>query len=156
MEQALISDIQAPATVQAKRPSPLKGRKLGPRKRPSPLKGRKLGPRKPKTTIVPLSAIALNPNALSADQVKALLDERGKNYGTFEALSKIVQSLKGVIYKELGSRSKALADDQIEALDMICHKIARIINGDPNHIDSWQDIAGYARLVAERLQGRTL
>lgn len=124
-------------------------------KRPSPLKGRKLGPRKPKTTIVPLSEIA-HPNALSADQVKALLEDRAKNYGTFEALSKIVQSLKSVIYKELGSRSKALADDQIEALDMICHKIARIINGDANHIDSWQDIAGYARLVAERLQGRVL
>ena len=142
MEQALASDIQAPATVQAKRRSPTKGRKLG--------------PRKPKTTIVPLSEIALNPNALSADQVKALLEDRAKNYGTFEALSKIVQSLKGVSYKDLGSRSKALADDQIEALDMICHKIARIINGDPNHIDSWQDIAGYARLVAERLQGRVL
>ena len=138
---------------QAKRLGRRKGTK---NKKPSPLKGRKLGPRKTKTTIVPLSEIALNPNALSADQVKALLDERGKNYGTFEALSKIVQSLKGVIYKELGSRSKALADDQIEALDMICHKIARIINGDPNHLDSWQDIAGYARLVAERLQGRVL
>lgn len=123
-------------------------------KRPSPLKGRKLGPRKPKTTIVPLAA--LNPQVLSSDQVKALLEDRAKNYGTFEALSKIVQSLKSVIYKELGSRSKALADDQIEALDMICHKIARIINGDPNHLDSWQDIAGYARLVAERLQGRVL
>ena len=99
-------------------------------KRPSPLKGRKLGPRKPKTTIVPLAA--LNPQVLSSDQVKALLEDRAKNYGTFEALSKI------------------------EALDMICHKIARIINGDPNHLDSWQDIAGYARLVAERLQGRVL
>jgi hypothetical protein len=133
------------------------GRRKGTKnKRPSPLKGRKLGPRKPKTTFVPLSTIAINPQVLNSDQVKALLDERAKNYGTFEALSKIVQSLKGVIYKELGSRSKALADDQIEALDMICHKIARIINGDPNHLDSWQDIAGYARLVAERLQGRTL
>jgi len=138
---------------QAKRLGRRKGTK---NKKPSPLKGRKLGPRKPKTTIVPLSEIALNPNALSADQVKALLEDRAKNYGTFEALSKIVQSLKSVIYKELGSRSKALADDQIEALDMICHKIARIINGDANHIDSWQDIAGYARLVAERLQGRVL
>jgi hypothetical protein len=36
---------------------------------------------------------------------------------------------------------------------MICHKIARILNGDPNYADSWVDIAGYAQLVADRLLG---
>lgn len=143
-------------TALNEQPKRLGRRKGTKNKKPSPLKGRKLGPRKPKTTIVPLAAVALNPQVLSSDQVKALIEDRAKNYGTFEALSKIVQSLKSVIYKELGSRSKALADDQIEAMDMICHKIARIINGDADHIDSWQDIAGYARLVAERLQGRVL
>ena len=48
-----------------------------------------------------------------------------------------------------------LDDDQIEALDMIASKIARVVNGNPNHIDSWIDIAGYATLVADRLQGKT-
>jgi hypothetical protein len=42
---------------------------------------------------------------------------------------------------------------QREALEMIAHKIARIINGDPNYADSWVDIAGYAKLVADRLGG---
>jgi len=37
---------------------------------------------------------------------------------------------------------------------MIFSKIARILNGDPNHLDSWTDIAGYATLVADRLQGK--
>jgi hypothetical protein len=46
-----------------------------------------------------------------------------------------------------------LEDDQIEALDMIASKIARIVNGNPDHVDSWVDIAGYAQLVADRLQG---
>ena len=32
---------------------------------------------------------------------------------------------------------------------MIAVKIARILNGDPNHFDSWIDIAGYATLAAE-------
>jgi len=41
--------------------------------------------------------------------------------------------------------------DQQEALEMIAHKIARILNGDPNYVDSWVDIAGYAKLVADRL-----
>jgi len=35
---------------------------------------------------------------------------------------------------------------------MIAHKIARIINGDPNHLDSWHDIAGYATLVEQELK----
>ena len=35
---------------------------------------------------------------------------------------------------------------------MISHKIARIMNGDPNYADNWIDIAGYATLVANRLE----
>jgi hypothetical protein len=37
-------------------------------------------------------------------------------------------------------------------MDMIFSKLARIINGDANHIDSWLDIAGYAKLVSDRLE----
>lgn len=33
---------------------------------------------------------------------------------------------------------------------MIAHKIGRILNGDPNYRDSWDDIAGYAKLAADR------
>ena len=160
----------------AKKVSPLKGRKLGPRKKPSPLKGRKLGPsplkgrklgpRKPKITRAQL-AKELEPglNALfglgfkktvQEPSVNTLLQERALQYGTFVSLAKTAQEFKSVLYRELGSRNKRLADDQSEALDMILHKIARVINGDANHVDSWADIAGYATLVAERLQGRTL
>ena len=39
------------------------------------------------------------------------------------------------------------------ALDLICNKIARIVSGDSTYHDSWIDIAGYAKLVADRLQG---
>jgi len=45
-----------------------------------------------------------------------------------------------------------LNNDQREALEMIAHKIARILNGDPNYADNWIDIAGYATLVANRLE----
>ena len=153
----------------AKKVSPLKGRKLGPRKKPSPLKGRKLGPRKPKEEGITRAQLAkeLKPglNALfglefkktvQEPSVNTLLQERALQYGTFVSLAKTAQEFKSVFYRELGSRNKRLADDQSEALDMIFHKIARVINGDANHVDSWADIAGYATLVAERLQGRTL
>ena len=163
----------------AKKVSPLKGRKLGPRKKPSPLKGRKLGPsplkgrklgpRKPKKEGITRAQLAkeLEPglkalfglefkNTVQAPSVNTLLQERALQYGTFVSLAKTAQEFKSVLYRELGSRNKRLADDQSEALDMIFHKIARVINGDANHVDSWADIAGYATLVAERLQGRTL
>jgi hypothetical protein len=36
---------------------------------------------------------------------------------------------------------------------MICHKIGRILNGNPNNKDSWWDIAGYATLIVKQLDG---
>ncbi len=45
----------------------------------------------------------------------------------------------------------SLDSDQKVALEMIAHKIARIINGNPSHVDSWHDIAGYATLIEQRL-----
>lgn len=47
---------------------------------------------------------------------------------------------------------KELSSDKQEALEMIAHKIGRILNGDPNYKDSWTDIAGYAQLVADTLK----
>jgi hypothetical protein len=85
--------------------------------------------------------------------ISEILDERGKRYGTFVGHAEVSQQLKTVINDALMQRSKDLTYDQYEALGMIAHKIARIINGDPNYADSWVDIAGYAQLVADRLQG---
>jgi hypothetical protein len=86
--------------------------------------------------------------------IDATLNERGKRYGKFKDHARISQALKTVIANNLPPEQFArFSDDQIEALDMICHKLARIINGDPNYADSWVDIAGYAKLVADRLEG---
>lgn len=45
----------------------------------------------------------------------------------------------------------ALEPYQIVAIDMILHKLARIACGDPNYVDNWHDIAGYATLVEREL-----
>ena len=87
------------------------------------------------------------------NDVDAVLDERGSRYGRFRDHAEITQILKTAILVHAREHDKILADDQREALDMICHKIGRIVNGDPNYADSWIDIAGYAKLVADRLQG---
>lgn len=90
------------------------------------------------------------------DSIAATLAERGKRYGEFIGHATVTQELKGVIRDQLMIRNRVLADDQQEALDMICHKIGRIINGDPDYADSWHDIAGYAQLVADRLASSKL
>lgn len=72
----------------------------------------------------------------------ALLDEREKTHGDFLETSCISQRLKGV----WNTRVVDLSHAQQEALELICLKMARILAGNPNCIDHWTDIAGYAEL----------
>ena len=81
--------------------------------------------------------------------IHEMLEERGKRYGSFVDHAELTQELKVVMSTKEGWKN--LQSDQREALEMIAHKIGRIINGDPNYIDSWQDIIGYAQLVKDRL-----
>lgn len=80
-----------------------------------------------------------------------ILEERGKRYGKFKGHAQISQDIKTMMYNN--GRWQQLAPDQAESLEMIAHKIARILNGDPDYVDNWIDIAGYAQLVADRLNG---
>lgn len=86
--------------------------------------------------------------------INTTLAERGTRYGTFKGHAKVTQALKRVMAEALAERKKTLTDSQWESLEMIAHKIARIVNGDPNYDDSWRDIAGYAQLVVDELNGK--
>ena len=90
---------------------------------------------------------------MTQDTITDVLTERGKRYGAFKDQANISQTLKDVLRKHINGRKINIEGDQKEALEMICHKLARIANGDPDYADSWVDIAGYAQLVADRLQG---
>lgn len=84
--------------------------------------------------------------------IEQTLQERGQRYGCFKGHASLAQALKATMRQSAGWEH--LADDQREALEMIQHKVARILNGDPNYHDSWHDVAGYAKLVADRLEVR--
>lgn len=89
--------------------------------------------------------------------IDATLAERGHKYGKFKDHAAITYKLKNVLRAHALEHGKSFAFDQAEALDMICHKLGRIVNGDPDYADSWVDIAGYAKLVADRLEtGKTV
>lgn len=78
-----------------------------------------------------------------------ILEERGGTYGPFIDNAVVAQNMKHVIDN---GRTAALQPDMEEAIDMFCSKLSRIITGDPEHIDNWDDIAGFATLVANRLR----
>jgi hypothetical protein len=85
--------------------------------------------------------------------INALLAERGKTHGDYEIHAAITQDLKRTINHNVADLDRKLDDDMAETLDMIAHKIGRIIAGNPAEPDHWRDIAGYAQLVANRLEG---
>lgn len=106
----------------------------------------------------------------------ALLTERRSTHGEFTDHARIVCRLKALVYEEMvrcGKVDRATAVETSgaplfvqfaeapaldvvisEALDMICHKLGRIIAGDASFKDHWVDIAGYATLVADRVPDR--
>lgn len=88
--------------------------------------------------------------------VSVTLAERGKRYGKFKDHALLSQQFKMILNKSAAAKSGNLNYDQQEALEMILHKIARILNGDPNYVDNWLDIEGYARLVRQRLEKEEL
>lgn len=77
--------------------------------------------------------------------VKATLRQRGKTHGDFPNTAKSEQELRDWLRSQLNWDS--LTYSERCALDMIVHKIARIMNGNPHFADHWHDIAGYAVLV---------
>jgi hypothetical protein len=83
--------------------------------------------------------------------IKQTLNERGARYGSFKGHSDVSQRLKVAVQEELKARGRFLLPLQQEAMDMILHKIARIVNGDASYIDSWRDIVGYSQLVVDEL-----
>jgi len=90
---------------------------------------------------------------MSTTDINQILAERGARYGTFDGHAEISQRLKALVHHYEAVRGCDLEHDQRESLEMVMHKVARILNGDPNYSDSWRDISGYASLVADRLDG---
>ena len=77
--------------------------------------------------------------------IEGILQEREKVHGDFWKTADIAQELKAVIVRHTEDQRDTIYD---EGIDMICSKLARIVSGDPDHVDHWVDISGYAQLCA--------
>ena len=82
--------------------------------------------------------------------IEEVLNQRQATYGSFTKNAEVSQMLK--YFMTQGTNHKQMPVPHREALEMIVHKIARIVNGDPNYIDNWVDIIGYSQLVIEEIK----
>jgi hypothetical protein len=68
---------------------------------------------------------------------------RDEQHGGMGAVGDVSQDLKKTIRS--GHNWGLLSRGEQEALDMIAHKIARILSGqNPHDLEHWTDVAGYA------------
>jgi len=73
-----------------------------------------------------------------------LLNTREKTHGNYRDNANLSQAIKDVLRS--GKNWERLSDGQKEALEMISVKLSRLLNGDKDFRDHWDDIEGYAKL----------
>ena len=83
-------------------------------------------------------------------EIGQILEERGSRYGDFADHATITQNIKEAMRHS--NNWAELPDHMKESLEMVAHKVGRILNGDPAYADSWVDIVGYTQLVVDRLE----
>lgn len=82
--------------------------------------------------------------------IEEILAEREKTHGDFRIHAAITDAIK--FHMHTSNKWSYLSPTQREALDMTAHKIGRMLAGNPDHKDHWDDIAGYTTLVARELK----
>jgi len=81
---------------------------------------------------------------------RQILTERKKTHGEYSFQSSIIEKTLKAWQQSAGSGWDSLSPWHKETLHMLAHKVGRILVGDPNVRDHWDDIAGYATLSADR------
>jgi len=87
-----------------------------------------------------------------ANSLHQTLSERGKRYGDFTDNARIAEAINQAMLSGLGWQR--MRPVQREALRIIASKISRMCSCDPEYLDNWHDIAGYATLVEQRCQAK--
>ena len=76
---------------------------------------------------------------------KNTIPNRDKQHGGLERVGIVSQRMKASMRESVNWETLRLHPAGREALEVIVHKIARILSGsDPHDFQHWEDIAGYA------------
>lgn len=73
-----------------------------------------------------------------------LIADRAATHGDWNTQAATAQALKRVLHDS--PNWEMLTCQQREALEMVCVKMSRILNGNPDAQDHWDDLAGYWEL----------
>jgi hypothetical protein len=84
------------------------------------------------------------------NDVNTVLNERNNTHGDFDTQAMIAQDLKWTMRQ--GVNYHKLSSAQREAVDMIAHKLSRVVNGNCNFLDHWVDICGYSQLIVKEIE----
>jgi ribosomal protein S2 len=76
--------------------------------------------------------------------------DRQTTHGEFTNFAYVEQSLKATMHSQ--NNWSKLTPAQKTALEMVQHKIARILTGDIDHTDHWDDIVGYGQRACESMK----
>ena len=85
--------------------------------------------------------------------IEATLAERQSTYGNFEDVAFVTENIMSILAQVRVNGLNDLPHTHRMALYMIASKMARIVNGDFNHLDSWHDIGGYSKLIEKLIKG---
>lgn len=107
------------------------------------------------TAYVPIPYCEPNPDPTPiagstppVDPTSLLLEQRGRSHGDYSSMARLSQDIKGRLRAE--PEFSALPPEVQEALDLISLKMVRIVKGDPDFLEHWDDIKGYAELGRTR------
>lgn len=103
-----------------------------------------------KADAINLEFVPMLEQPTEPSSVDLILGERGNRYGTFDSNAKTCQLLKNVLHSQDGWYR--LSYVQREAVEMIMHKISRLVNGDSTYLDTVIDIAGYNQLMLKHMR----
>ena len=80
-------------------------------------------------------------------EINVSLSKKEKTHGIYKETASLSQSIKDVMRS--GRNWQNMNDQQKESLECIAMKLARLLNGNKDHRDHWDDVAGYATLGGE-------
>lgn len=93
------------------------------------------------------------------DVVAEITTKRASVYGYYLHNAIVSQAIKSAMRNIPDPDNEGIGWDSLpvdvrDSLEMMACKISRIVTGNPEYLDNWDDIGGYAKIVADRIRAK--
>ncbi|OCR88100.1 hypothetical protein CFT13S00388_02740 [Campylobacter fetus subsp. testudinum] len=85
-------------------------------------------------------------------KVEDILKDREETHGDFSDVARYSFDLSDIFRFSPNYAAGNLSKVQMVGIEMILHKLSRIMCGNPNEIDHYKDIQGYAELIIKDIK----